>query len=246
MKIEELAKIYAVKNGYREAEVNFEIDGKAFHIAKNDLSNREILLFECLFKQEISADFEQLTNGNYRILQIRAKNFAEVADNLSLIIPSVVKVIKFDEKSGIAIEKYDKETLSWTELTNVVKALAQDLSFKIDLYIGFFTEKSELAQIYAEEKLNFANHQTFSEAMIAKNLEKSQSLILNKLKTAFQRDIDSQELVKVLYQNDGNQLKTAKDLYIHRNTLTQKIKKFEKQYGISLTSSDLVLLKSLI
>ena len=126
-------------------------------------------------------DFDQLPHGTYRVIQFKSQGFADIAENLSLIFPGIIKVKQLSATSGIAIEKMSTDRLSEVEIKQ-----------------GLLT------------------------------------------------DIEAQDLITQLYKNDGNQLKTAKAMYIHRNTLTQKIKKFERQYGLTLSGSDLVLLYSLI
>ena len=248
MKIEALAKLFPIKTGASEnpADLNFESQGHPFHIAKNELTQREISLFNDVLFQAKTLDFDRLPHGTYRVIQFKSQGFSEIAENLSLIFPGIVKVKQITPTYGIAIEKMPAERLSEGEIKQVLGTLTQDLGGKCDYYLGLFADQTELSTLYPTEQNNFDHGLSFSESLIKAGLGQVTSPPLNKIKQGLLTDVEAQDLITQLYQHDGNQLKTAKAMYIHRNTLTQKIKKFERQYGLTLSGSDLVLLYSLI
>jgi DNA-binding protein Fis len=246
MKIEALAKLFPVKKGYSEADINFELEDEVFYIEKNALTSRELHLFTDVLFPEMTTSFNQLTSGTYRLIQLKSDNFDEIAENLSLILPEIVRVKKTALDEGFAVGKMSADRLSESEIKNVLGTLAQDLGVRCDYYLGLFADKTELDALYQTEKRNFEQGLTFSEALIKTGLDTIASAPLTKIKQKLLTDFEAQDLICHLYKNDGNQLKTAKAMYIHRNTLTQKIKKFEKQYDLTLVGSDLVLLYSLI
>ncbi|GAX47193.1 helix-turn-helix domain-containing protein [Pseudolactococcus reticulitermitis] len=248
MKIEALAKLFPIRRGASQdaADLNFESDGQAFHIAKNELTPREISLFNDVLFQAQTLDFDQLSHGTYRVIQFKSQGFADIAENLSLIFPGIVRVKQLSATSGIAIEKMSSDRLSEGEIKQVLGTLTQDLGVKCDYYLGLFADQTELSTLYPTEQSNFNQGLSFSESLIKAGLNQITSSPLTKIKQGLLTDIEAQDLITQLYKNDGNQLKTAKAMYIHRNTLTQKIKKFERQYGLTLNGSDLVLLYSLI
>ena len=248
MKIETLAKLFPIKKGISEnaSDLNFENEGRPFHIAKNELTQREISLFNDVLFQAKTLDFDRLPHGTYRVIQFKSQGFSEIAENLSLIFPGIVKVKQITPTYGIAIEKMSAERLSEGEIKQVLGTLTQDLGVKCDYYLGLFADQTELSTLYPTEQNNFDHGLSFSESLIKAGLGQVTSPPLNKIKQGLLTDVEAQDLITQLYQHDGNQLKTAKAMYIHRNTLTQKIKKFERQYGLTLSGSDLVLLYSLI
>ncbi|MDR1606057.1 MAG: helix-turn-helix domain-containing protein [Streptococcaceae bacterium] len=249
MKIEALAQLFPVKKGRSdqpETAIQFELAGQQFHIIKSALTSREVRLFEEVLFADKGIDFSELANGTYRLIQFRSEEFDEIADHLSLIFPSIVKVHKQGVAHGFAIEKLSSDRLSALDAKQALATLAQDLGVTCRYYLGLFADRTELESLYPIEKRNFDQGQTFSEAVIREGLTHLAHAPLAKIKQAILTDFEAQDLVRHLYQNDGNQLQTAKAMYIHRNTLTQKIKKFEKHYDLSLTGSDLVLLYSLI
>ncbi|GFH40331.1 helix-turn-helix domain-containing protein [Lactococcus insecticola] len=253
MNIQELMKLYPVKSGQGQATAensqtffDFENDGQHYYIEKSDLTTREQLLFERVLFADVSlTDFEHLTAGTYRLIQLRSANFDDLSENLSLILPELREIKKISQDSGYAIERLSQDHLSEFELKNALETLTQDLGIKASYYIGFFADKTELSALFQLEKANFDQDLTFSESLIKSGLSQESNPPFDKIKQALLTDFEAQELILALYQHDGNQLKTAKAMFIHRNTLTQKIKKFEKAYGLSLSGSDLVLLYAL-
>lgn len=249
MTLEALAKIFPIKMGLSDDEkndLNFENDGKAFHIAKKDLTHREQQLFQDVLFASQALHFDQLAAGTYRIIQLKSDELTEIVENLSLIFPSVTQMKRLSTSTGLAIEKLSADHLTEAEVKHVLSTLTQDLGVKCDYYIGLFTDRASLEEQYQIEADNFKQGLTFSEALLKAGLNQVISPPLSKIKQALLTDLEAQDLIRQLYRHDGNQLKTATDMYIHRNTLTLRIKKFERQYGLTLNGSDLVLLYSLL
>lgn len=249
MKIEALEKVYPIKRGpspHTTSVFSFENDGEQYYIEKSELTTRELELFtEVLFSNKESA-FDTLPSGSYRIIQFKTADFDLIAEQLSLIFPNIVKIKKQSSDYGIAIEQLAMDRLYDSEMKQTLMTFCQDLGVVCTYYIGLFSDQAELHDIYQTEKRNFDQGLSFSEALIKEGLHQVTNRQLSKIKQSLLLDLEAQELIQHLYQNDGNQLQTAKTMFIHRNTLTQKMKKFEAKYGLSLTGSDLVLLYSLM
>ena len=122
MKIEALAKLFPIKTGASEdaADLNFERQGQNYHIAKNELTQREISLFHDVLFQAKALDFDQLPHGTYRVIQFKSQGFSEIAENLSLIFPGIVKVKQITSTFVIAIEKMSVDRLSEGEIKQVL------------------------------------------------------------------------------------------------------------------------------
>ncbi len=249
MKIEALEKVYPIKRGpspHTTSVFSFENDGEQYYVDKNALTSRELKLFtDVLFSSEARA-FDTLPSGSYRIIQFKTGDFDLIAEQLSLIFPNIVKIKKQTSDYGVAIEQLAMDRLYDSEMKQSLMTFCQDLGVACTYYIGLFSDQAELHDIYQTEKRTFDQGLSFSEALIKEGLHQVTNRQLSKIKQNLLLDLEAQELIQHLYQNDGNQLQTAKSLFVHRNTLTQKMKKFEAKYGLSLTGSDLVLLYSLI
>lgn len=249
MKIAALEKIFPVKKGlsdHPESVIAFTDDSKHYYINKSDLTSREISLFDTVLFATKEMRFDQLSAGVYRLIQLKSDSFDEIAENLSLIFPTIIQVEKQAPNYGVAIEKLSPDRLYESEMKQTLAALFQDLGVDCTYYLGMFSDKALLAERYQLEKSNFEQGLTFSEALIKTGIEQVTNQVLSTIKQALMTDLEAQGLILNLYQNDSNQLQTAKAMFIHRNTLTHKMKKFERQYGLTLMGSDLVLLYSLI
>ncbi|MCJ1988616.1 helix-turn-helix domain-containing protein [Lactococcus carnosus] len=249
MKIAALEKIFPVKKGlsdHPESAITFTTDGEQYYMNKTDLTPREISLFNTVLFATKEMRFDQLSAGVYRLIQLKSDSFDEISEHLSLIFPTIITVEKQASDYGVAIEKLSPDCLYESEMKQTLATLFQDLGVDGTYYLGMFYDQAVLADRYQLEKSNFEQGLTFSEALIKAGIKQVSSHPLSIIKQRLLTDSEAQELIKKLYQNDSNQLQTAKAMFIHRNTLTQKMKKFERQYGLTLTGSDLVLLYSLI
>lgn len=208
----------------------------------SNLTEREQKLLEILGKSDENF-LGNLSQGKYRILQFIAENFDELAENLRFLIPEICQT---DRKRKLAIEKFDGNNLTKSELLETFETLKEDLTADFSVFIGIFSSQNELFEIYQEEKNAAAQNQTFSEFSFREALVKFDSKILSEFQEKLLSNPEEQKLVKTLYRADGNVAKSAKLLYMHRNTLISKIKKFEQKYGFQLSGSDLTMAYSLI
>ncbi|WP_374284577.1 helix-turn-helix domain-containing protein [Lactococcus sp.] len=205
----------------------------------SSLSSREKALLLLLNDEENEKlDFSSLSNGKYRILQFKTPNFDDLASTLKLLLPDIALVIT-DKK--LVVEKFSADNLTKSELFDVLQTLSQDTGEQISAFIGLFTELSELNACFEEERLAFSQDKTFSEMIFSHLLKTEKSLALTRIREELLVSPDDQKLVRSLYQTAGNQAKAAKILFVHRNTLLNKIKKYEQKYGLQLVGSDLVL-----
>lgn len=212
-------------------------------LARENLSDREQKLYDLLFAdQEQISRFSSLSEeGRYRILQFDLEQFEQIKDSLQLVIPDIVSC-----NQHYAVERLSNDNLTKSELFEVFTTLSQDIGAEIQVYIGKFMDFSELDQAFLEEEVIFQTNKSFSEYQFAESLDKSGSFLLDKIKAELRLNPEDQKLVQALYQTNGNQAQAAKLLYMHRNTLINKIKKYELKYGLSLSSSDLVLAYNLL
>ncbi|RZI48533.1 helix-turn-helix domain-containing protein [Lactococcus kimchii] len=206
------------------------------------LTQREKMLTDLLFTDR-ALNTEQLPNGRYRILQFSGNNFAELENTLKLLLPDFVRS-NLDQQT--VIESFSAESPTKSELFDIFQTLAQDMGEPVVAYIGRFVDKNQLAQNYAEEVKIFERQQTFSEYILSESLQLTKHTILQEIRKKLLENPDDQKLVKALYATNGNQSQAAKNLYVHRNTLINKIKKYEQKYGLQLIGSDLVLAYNLL
>lgn len=211
------------------------------NVDQAELNLRERTLIALL--SEPSTDFSSLPAGRFRILQFSVANFSELVENLKFILPDVIR--ENDERQFV-LEEYTGNNLSKSELADSLTVLSQDMGETFQHYIGSFASKEELEHVYQEETQFFQKKESFSEFILAQGLKHVESLLLNNVRQELLQSPEDKELVRALYSTYGNQAAAAKLLYVHRNTLLNKVKKYEQKYGLQLVGSDLVLAFSLI
>ncbi|MBL3717049.1 polyketide synthase regulator [Lactococcus garvieae] len=210
-------------------------------VPEAELTARERTLVALLSRT--SADFSSLPVGRFRILQFSVADFPEFVENLRFVLPDLIDQ---DSEKQFVIEEYTGKNLSKSELSDSLRVLSQDMGEKLESYIGSFVPREDLAKVYAEESEFFRQRASFSEVILAHALSQVDSTLLNNVKQELLQSPDDMELVRALYTTKGNQVAAAKLLYVHRNTLLNKMKKYEQKYGLQLIGSDLVLAYSLI
>ncbi len=211
------------------------------NVEKAELNQRERTLIALLSEQ--TTDFSSLPIGRFRILQFAVADFSELVENIKFILPDVIRE---NAEKQFVIEEYTGNNLSKSELTDSLKVLSQDMGEKLQYYLGSFVSKEQLEQVYQEEIQFFQQKASFSESILAQGLMHVESLLLNDVRQELLQSPEDKELVRALYTTYGNQAAAAKLLYVHRNTLLNKVKKYEQKYGLQLVGSDLVLAFSLI
>lgn len=211
------------------------------NVEEAELNQRERTLIALLSEQ--TTDFSSLPLGRFRILQFTVADFSELVENIKFILPDVIRE---NAEKQFVIEEYTGNNLSKTELTDSLKVLSQDMGEKLQYYLGSFVSNEELEQVYQEETQFFQQKASFSESILAQGLMHVESLLLNDVRQELLQSPEDKELVRALYTTYGNQAAAAKLLYVHRNTLLNKVKKYEQKYGLQLVGSDLVLAFSLI
>ncbi|WP_285141753.1 helix-turn-helix domain-containing protein [Lactococcus petauri] len=211
------------------------------NVEEAELNQRERTLIALLSEQ--TTDFSSLPLGRFRILQFAVADFSELVENIKFILPDVIRE---NAEKQFVIEEYTGNNLSKSELTDSLKVLSQDMGEKLQYYLGSFVSKEQLEQVYQEETQFFQQKASFSESILAQGLMHVESLLLNDVRQELLQSPEDKELVRALYATYGNQAAAAKLLYVHRNTLLNKVKKYEQKYGLQLVGSDLVLAFSLI
>lgn len=206
------------------------------NVEEAELNQRERILIALLSEQ--TTDFSSLPLGRFRILQFAVADFSELVENIKFILPDVIRE---NAEKQFVIEEYTGNNLSKSELTDSLKVLSQDMGEKLQYYLGSFVSKEQLEQVYQEETQFFQQKASFSESILAQGLMHVESLLLNDVRQELLQSPEDKELVRALYTTYGNQAAAAKLLYVHRNTLLNKVKKYEQKYGLQLVGSDLVL-----
>ncbi|OFI47009.1 hypothetical protein BG262_01365 [Floricoccus penangensis] len=211
----------------------------------NILSSRERELLTTIFPSKPIPDiFSNLPLGYYRILYFKADSINELSEILRSLVPDI-----FRQEKNIYLEEYTAENLSMSEYEEIFEAIKNDFGLDFTYYIGNFSQPKDLPDIYLKESEIFGkgyeNIQDFAVTLLRNPLIEN-NLIMANLDFRLNQDGEVKEIISALYQSKANQNQAAKSLFIHRNTLLQKIKKIERKYGIKLDATGVVIYQALL
>ena len=68
----------------------------------------------------------------------------------------------------------------------------------------------------------------------------SQNVLVEYYRRLLNKDTDIQPIISALWKNQGNISSTAKDLFMHRNTLHYRLEKFLNKLAYLLKMDDLI------
>ena len=126
-------------------------------------------------------------------------------------------------------------------LNNYLDALSEDFGFKINVFEGFLVNK-ELTEnfkkfilIYEKYYKNNYIYSSVSNLILNNDLNKEElNLIKKLLLSKFLKDVQFEKFIIALFENNLNVSKTAKDIYMHRNTVNNKLANFENDTTLIL------------
>lgn len=170
------------------------------------------------------------------------------------MFPQIVDLFFLTDNSGVFIERQQKDNLMPDELEGIFTTLDADFETTTTVFIGtsFHTKENFVAQFQEErtiftEESSFAKaRKVFSLANVALHYFTKDSLTNSPLMQSFQRklalDNEMRDIILALWHNQGNISSTAKELFMHRNTLQYRLEKFHEQTGFSLKNMDDLIL----
>lgn len=151
------------------------------------------------------------------------------------------------------VENVDSTSYSSKEFVGVLQTIDTDAESNTKLFIGrCWNHDDNIITYYAEEKKIFQScvDQVISTVFtlqdvvlsyFAKSKLQKSNIILFYRKQIY-HDKQLPNIIKALYQNQGNISLTAKKLYLHRNTLLYHIEKANQNLGLDLKQIDNLLL----
>lgn len=219
------------------------------------LSNH--LWYQFLWK---NAAFPSNQKANFRIIQFEIVNNEQNTDITSWLEAFQSAFAKIEDSFfinnhyGILIQKFGSEGLSYEEIAGILQALEDDFSIKAICYIGqYWPITTNFPALFAEEKSIFLQQKEKIKGLTVLSLSQTalpyyvksatdQSNLINELKKHFADQVDWRELVKALWETQGNVSMAAKSLYVHRNTLQYRMDRFSESTGFSLKNKDDLML----
>lgn len=202
--------------------------------------------------------FDQMTlelEGTFRIMQFQIKKpkaflQSEWENSIIEIFPNLNDFFFTSEMDGVLIEQYNKNHYNLEELKSIFLTLDADFDSSTTVFVGSFFPANEQSlalfqeeqQIFKTEVENLRGKSTFSLPDVALHYFTNDAMNHSKIVQTFSKQLvltdEIQQIVLALWHNQGNISSTAKDLYMHRNTLHYRLEKFYEQTGLYLKRMD--------
>lgn len=192
----------------------------------------------------------------FRIIQYSISGYKEefelkdIEEVFHHIFSHPVIPIFTSQTEGMIIETNHPFSLSVQELYSAIQVFESDFYFKIHFFIGQYRPldyqlkrqyqlEQNLFQFALQEMTKERIH-TFANVFplfALKNVDSaSRKLLFKRIFEAFDEDKDLWSTIKLYLENHSNTSLTAKQLFMHRNSLQYKIDKFIEKTGIDLKS----------
>lgn len=172
------------------------------------------------------------------------KNLIESAFNGFIHRNSLIIWNGYNE--GVVIEKND-QYLEEEDFLALARALQSDFFFSICFYIGKEMKlSSPIPTIFGQERNLFSKGLVFMPKTTVLSLETIlPNLLISRLREdelelfrecffIFEEDKELLLTIKTFIENNGHSTNTAKQLFIHRNTLQYRLDKFTEKTGFDL------------
>lgn len=169
-------------------------------------------------------------------------------NNLSHMFNEPISHFFVTPQLAFIIEKKEKNAYFVEEIEGILKTLENDFSIRAKGFIGnFLTSSPDLRAILLEEHQLFQSEQASIRINQVSRFEDIALLYLTKetfqsskqinyLKQQLELDEEMMAIISTLWKHQGNISSTAKELFMHRNTLRYRIDKFSEQSYLSLKS----------
>lgn len=264
MKIEQFLAIFpAAKIGASGPDyLTVELEQQIFGIKADELTSRERELLSFLFPVKLAQPvvsnqwLEQLNDNHFdnqskfRLIQFiinQSINQSDFIASIKLLVPNVESVFFIDDHQGLIIETFQTNHLTLEELEDIFQAMGIDFALEIRAYVGLFIDSHQYQPMF---------YQAESEYFLAlRNQRKKRSIetyadyflshlqflnitdpITAYLTQKLVADDELSALIIALWESENSLSLTSQNLFIHRNTLQYKLKKFQEEFGFSLKS----------
>ncbi|MGX7419402.1 helix-turn-helix domain-containing protein [Carnobacterium gallinarum] len=226
-------------------------------IKSNDSALINHFWYQFLWKK---ANLSTNHSGTYRIIQFEILTKEQQTDSTDWLdafqsmFDQIEDAFFVTENYGILIQKEGTEGLGYEEISGIIQTLEDDFSIKSICYLGQYWQLNSIFPLlFNEEKAIFLQQKEKIKGLTVLSLSQTalpyyvksatdQSKLMNELKKHFSDQLDWQELVKALWETQGNISMAAKSLYVHRNTLQYRMDRFTETTGFSLKNKDDLML----
>ncbi len=200
--------------------------------------------------------------GEYRIIQVQFKRMDDSIyhswiQTMETVLPNLVDCLFVSSNQALLIDKRTENYYQKEELHGLFTALDDDFATFTQIFVGaFYPSEVDFTKIYREESRLFQEmlvenpkkYLSLSDCVLY--LATSQDLTnyesLKELGKIFFAEEGMKEVIHALWKNQANVSSTAKDLFMHRNTLLYKMEKFQQRFDLNLKELNDLLMVYLI
>lgn len=261
----------SVEKPLSNAVYSWPFKNKWLSIPKSDLNSNEVALLSLLLPENQNdlssnpwiqflkhAGKQPTFIGKIRFLyfQIDTRHtdislWLEVLKNM--FNTKILAAFAIEPNQYCIVEKFDSTSYSSKELVGVLQTIDADIGSNTKLFIGrswssddnliiYYTEEKKIFQSCVDQVISTVfTLQEIALPYFAKSKLQKSNIILFYRKHIYQ-DKQLPNIIKTLYQNQGNISLTAKKLYLHRNTLLYHLDKVNQNLGLDLKQMDNLLL----
>ncbi|MFA1819098.1 PucR family transcriptional regulator [Virgibacillus oceani] len=166
------------------------------------------------------------------------------------LFTATVPILWENEHEGIIVEELttSDERISYEQIIDI---LMSDLSGTIHFYVGpYLTDLQKIKDYYATIILGAKSVFSYTDKSVVTYVEAAPYILINQAENSFkdlltatvlQEFADEEDLLHTLYtflRCNLNVTLTAKELYMHRNSLQYRLDKFYEQTGIEIREFD--------
>ena len=237
-----------------------ELEQKIFGIKADELSLREKDILSALLPVNQAqgtpvnqwvrklSDSHFDNQSKFRVIQFiinQSINQTDFIDSIKLLVPNVETVFFIDDYQGLIIEIFQTNHLTMEEMTDIFQAMGIDFSVEIRAYVGIFIEAHQYQpSFYQSESEHFTSLrekrkkryiETYADYFLS-HLQGYDSTdpITVYLTQKLAADDELKALIIALWESENSLSLTSQNLFIHRNTLQYKLKKFQEEFGFSI------------
>lgn len=204
---------------------------------KSDIKNRHQESFEIREKAFLSfLEEKEIYKTNFRFLIIYTKASKEVLYSIFKELLKDVLIIKFEKYTMVIYNNKER-----VRLNNYIDALCEDFGVTMNVFEGFIVNKEnnelfrKFIKIFNEKYSNSYSYATIRELVLEGNLNKDEINVLKQiLLDKYLKEAQFEKFIYSLFENNLNISKTAKDVYMHRNTVNNKLTNFENDTTLLL------------
>lgn len=205
----------------------------------SEQKNKHQEQLEVIEKEQSFVSFlkgKEIYKANFRFLVIFTKASKELLYSIFKELLKDVLILKLDKYTLVIY--HNKERV---RLKNYIDALSDDFGVTMNVFEGFVVNKmnnklfSNFLDIFNKKYINCYPYATIKELVLQGNLDKEEIDVLKQiLLDQYLKDSQFEKFIFCLFDNNLNVSKTAKDVYMHRNTVNNKLTNFENDTTLLL------------